>query len=290
MRKKENWLFGFAAIGAVAALTKILEYVGIKPNWGSAASMVATIPVTPHDYSALGWGIVLFIFSIALSAYGFYLSMRSRKKTPAQTPPPSPLTIISAHWGIGGNAYKDVTDIVRDHAKPDSVNLPASIGLFGDPYPNATKHLHVAYSVARRWEVTVKEGEHLRLPEKEGEEQTRKDREARVAKAATLLTPNDRLIASLTEIEFNLYKSARSEFQLLPWSQKVALKRICDVGSIGVQELKVNLSRDGFSNPTLIIDDLVFKGFLERTHGGLLKPQATQAKWLEVLFGEIQLC
>ena len=73
--RRENWLFGFAAIGAVAALTKILEYAGInpftKPGGAGPATPTPVPPIPVHDTTALVWGIGLFLFSIGLSIYGF---------------------------------------------------------------------------------------------------------------------------------------------------------------------------------------------------------------------------
>ncbi len=73
--RRDNWLFGFAAIGAVAGLTKILEYAGINPfTKPIGAGVMTPSPVPPipvHDTGALLWGIGLFLFSIGLSIYGF---------------------------------------------------------------------------------------------------------------------------------------------------------------------------------------------------------------------------
>jgi diadenosine tetraphosphate (Ap4A) HIT family hydrolase len=74
------------------------------------------------------------------------------------------LQILSAKWGIGGDAYKDVTDIVRKHAKADSIEIPAQIGLLQDPYPGSGKQLKVLYSFAEKHEAIVQEGHNLVLP------------------------------------------------------------------------------------------------------------------------------
>jgi hypothetical protein len=57
------------------------------------------------------------------------MASKNRAQTASVKPTSAeqPLAIIFAHWGIGGDAYKDVTNVVRDHAKPDSIP-PASIG------------------------------------------------------------------------------------------------------------------------------------------------------------------
>src|SRR5437588_6855018 len=77
MRKRENWLFGFAILGAVAAFLKILEYFGItaQPKTGQATPM----PVT-HPHAGLVWGIGMFVLSIALSGYGFYYANRRQPR------------------------------------------------------------------------------------------------------------------------------------------------------------------------------------------------------------------
>jgi hypothetical protein len=63
------------------------------------------------------------------------MASKNRAQTASVKPTSAeqPLAIIFAHWGIGGDAYKDVTNVVRDHAKPDSIP-PRFNWLFGDPY------------------------------------------------------------------------------------------------------------------------------------------------------------
>jgi hypothetical protein len=83
-KKRENWLFIFAAVGAIAALVKILEYFGITPGTPPPATTAGGPPlpvpvgVPPHSYAGLLWGGLLFAFSIALSAYGFYLANKRK--------------------------------------------------------------------------------------------------------------------------------------------------------------------------------------------------------------------
>src|ERR1017187_6720409 len=129
------------------------------------------------------------------------------------------LSIISARWGIGGNAYKDVTEIVRSHTKPDSINIPASAGLFGDPYPNTPKQLRVVYVIARQWEVSIKESENLALPEKRGEEQGNPSRyeegfNAKLAKREEV----DRILdRGISDTEYNLLIKLKAAFLSLRW-------------------------------------------------------------------------
>jgi len=152
-----------------------------------------------------------------------------------------PLIILSARWGIGGDAYKDVTDIVRNNAKLDSVNLPASIGLFGDPYPNVPKHLNVAYLIGRRWDVSVPEEGHLILPEKEGEEQARKEQEQRRARLAAL-----RREVSLSQAETRTYNALKTDFDAMPWAEKWALRLIYQKPLIHFNYLEVEMRNYGF--------------------------------------------
>jgi hypothetical protein len=83
-KKRENWLFLFAIVGAIAALVKILEYFGISPRTPPSAPVAGAPPlsvpvvVPPHSYAGLLLGSLLFAFSIALSIYGFYLANKRR--------------------------------------------------------------------------------------------------------------------------------------------------------------------------------------------------------------------
>jgi hypothetical protein len=85
-RKKENWLFLFAALGALAALTRILEYVNINP-FKPAQQAPSGAPVTPTSptiiTSGLWWAIGFVVFSIALSLAGLYFSNRRSNKLTA---------------------------------------------------------------------------------------------------------------------------------------------------------------------------------------------------------------
>jgi hypothetical protein len=75
MRKRENWLFGFAAIGAVAAVLKILEYFQIgRDDWASLLRLPSLPSLNP-----LGSAIGLAAISLILSGYGIYLSHRRGK-------------------------------------------------------------------------------------------------------------------------------------------------------------------------------------------------------------------
>ena len=76
MQKRENWLFGFAAIGAVAALVEILEHLKITQITPSDWGRFLTPPI--QSLSPLVWGTILFALSLGLSLYGLYLSNRRR--------------------------------------------------------------------------------------------------------------------------------------------------------------------------------------------------------------------
>jgi hypothetical protein len=98
-KKRENWLFGFAAIGAVAALTKILEYFGVtfvQRPVGSGVTVAAPVIASAGGHiGALVWALVAITFSLALSIYGFFLSnrrMRSAKHESKDIVPASEFT------------------------------------------------------------------------------------------------------------------------------------------------------------------------------------------------------
>jgi hypothetical protein len=84
-KKRENWLFGFAAIGAVAALTKILEYFGVtfiqRPVVGGVTMPVPAMVSSSGHPGALIGAIAAVVFSLALSIYGFVLSNRRMRTT-----------------------------------------------------------------------------------------------------------------------------------------------------------------------------------------------------------------
>jgi hypothetical protein len=81
MRKRDNWLFAFAAIGAAAAFIEILKYFGITPQITATAE--PSVPVVP-SYAGLIWAGLLFAFSLALSGYGLYRVNR-RPRAPQGT-------------------------------------------------------------------------------------------------------------------------------------------------------------------------------------------------------------
>jgi hypothetical protein len=115
MRKRENWLFGFAAIGAVAALTKILEFCGFSFNKTAIVNSPPVSGATPvpmtHNYSALIWGIGLFAFSIGLSLYGLYKVNRKRNA-------PQPVRFQPKGMSTFGIATIDYAPkITRDYAR-----------------------------------------------------------------------------------------------------------------------------------------------------------------------------
>lgn len=111
--------------------------------------------------------------------------------------------------------YKDVTELVRAHAKPDSIRMPVVIGLLTDPFPNTHKHLSVTYSFAREWEVRANEGEELVLPEKYGEEQSVREIQAMKAKLNSMVDPENAFIVKLSETEYSLYRQLESSFNAL---------------------------------------------------------------------------
>ncbi|MGD0669328.1 MAG: hypothetical protein ABSB23_17355 [Bryobacteraceae bacterium] len=156
----------------------------------------------------------------------------------------APLRIIFAKWGIGGDAYRDVTEIVRRHCKPDAVNVPASVGLLGDPYPGAPKQLNVMYSFARVHWVEVKENAPLSLPEEEGKEYSRIETEKSRTRLATATRgasdPNR------SYLESKAYTELSDEFFRLSWAKKVALKILIYHGIIDEANLRLVMKGLGF--------------------------------------------
>jgi len=55
------------------------------------------------------------------------------------------LEIISAIYGSSRNGSTDVTDVLNSYIKDDSLNLPVSNSIFGDPCPGHFKSLYVKY-------------------------------------------------------------------------------------------------------------------------------------------------
>jgi hypothetical protein len=133
----------------------------------------------------------------------------------------TPLVILSAKWGIGGDAFKDVTEIVRAHAKSDSINIPVSIGVLHDPYPHVAKRLKVEYSFARKWWVDIPEGQNLILPETIGQEQATIETER--ARQRVQQIKQITASAATSATEDRVYNRLRNDFDSLSWAQKLAL-------------------------------------------------------------------
>lgn len=236
-----------------------------------------------NEFLSIGALLFYGLVVIVLISLGVVLkAIRKTRYSPDYAPASGPLHILSAHWGIGGDASKDVTEIVRRHAKPDSINIPASVGLFGDPYSGSGKYLNVVYSFARRREITVPELVHLVLPEKEGEEQSKKALEARHAQLDALRRPDDCLVAKISQTEWNLYTAMEKDFVALPWCQKLALRRIHILVNDSIEQFKIALTNDGFVDSAQIVDQLMCKGFLEQRNG-ILRIAASTAKFIDVI-------
>jgi len=230
------------------------------------------------------WLIAGSTFSTGLL---FYLGMR-RRVLPiarvAETSETRPLKIISAKWGIGGDAYEDVTEIICKRAKPDAVNLPVEKGLLGDPFPNAVKHLIVKYSYAREWSVTINESERLVLPEKPGEEQATvfmRDAKEKLAKLRESTKEND-LILTMTDTEYRQYIQTDQQFSGLPWSHRITIRQIHKVGQYAAGHFRSILSRNGFSDPSRMVEDLKSYGFIEERQG-FVRISPTIAKFIDAI-------
>jgi hypothetical protein len=123
------------------------------------------------------------------------------------------------------------------------------------------------------------------------EEKRRNENEVLKNKVAKLISPEDKLIATFTEVEYKLFAAMRSDFAALPWCQKIALKRISGVGVAVSSDFQRELSATlGFADPEKIVGQLQRRGFLEDTPDGTLKLPAGKAKWIEVLLETQALC
>lgn len=281
---------------------------GIELLWTVVGATVVASLLALIQYLKSHWDFVA-LFAVFLASFTALLCGAIRRRNPrvtsindepklqaeCRTISPSishPLSIISARWGIGGDAYKDVTKIVREHAKPDSVNIPVSKGLFGDPYPNTLKRLTVVYSIARarEWEITVEESQTLRLPEKEGEEQSRKELERMQARLHALQGgAEDAILSSgISDAEYNLFMKLKGVFNSLRWCEKVALERICELGTVASRDLQIRLGADGFGDPAKIVGQLIYKGLVDETVAGMLRPK--DARWIDALLKDNPVC
>jgi hypothetical protein len=233
------------------------------------------------------------VFGIFLCAFFFAHRRDGRLEFPAAqrvTQPDSasqavaPLRIVSAKWGIDGDAYKDVTDIVRGHCKPGSVNIPASVGLLGNPYPGAVKRLVVTYSFARERWVEVQENKLLSLPETEGQEYSRLETEkARARLAAMTHGASD---PNRSYLEAKAYTELSDEFLRLSWAMKVALKILIYHGIIDEGSLKRVMKGLGFGPEDWISIEII-RGLrncnlLEyRPESGTLRPNPARLRDVE---------
>ncbi|MGD1098138.1 MAG: hypothetical protein ABSB35_39890 [Bryobacteraceae bacterium] len=230
---------------------------------------------------AIPWTLVVILVAV------LYLSRKRIATTSIGEV--GPLTILSARWGIGGDAYKDVTGIIRSHAKPGSVNLPASIGLLGDPYPHTVKRLIVEYSFARNWSVDIKENEALSLPEKDGQEQARVEMDKLKARLASITrgagNPNR------SYLEAQAFTQLSEEFAALSWVKKVAIKLLVFHGIADEITLRHVLSNLGLGPEayilTNLISDLRTCNLLEyKTDNGALKPNPARLKDVEEIVAD----
>lgn len=238
------------------------------------------------DYMAAATNIIitaLLWITLIVAIWRNISSARKTRRGPQTNTADQPLIIARARWGIGGDAYKDVTDIVRNHAQPDSLHIPASVGLFGDPYPGAAKELRVTYLIARQWEVLVPDGKTLILPEKEGEEQSRKEMQVMRAKLDALRGgAMDALLASgISDAEYASFMRIKQRFLSLRLCDKVALKRLCDAGEMSSRDLQISLSSAGFADPAKSVGQLIYDGLVEEIVGGRLRPK--EARCIDAL-------
>jgi hypothetical protein len=79
----KKWIFVFTALSGAGGLACILQWAEIKPEdlWGWHVSLAV-----PH-WLWLAFGILLFVLSIGLSAYGIYSRTQPRESIGAQKKP-----------------------------------------------------------------------------------------------------------------------------------------------------------------------------------------------------------
>jgi hypothetical protein len=93
-----------------------------------------------HEYSALAWGIGLFVFSFGLSAYGLYSVNRKKQG----------LEIHSAHWGPTATRFENITKDIRSRIVGNSLDVLVDYRDLGDPlrFRGEGKKLTVEYSLS----------------------------------------------------------------------------------------------------------------------------------------------
>ena len=172
------------------------------------------------------------------------------------------------------------------HGHPDAPNAPAWVVLL------LVTWAVLGYLIYLR----VKYGPTVLQPSEQSMADARKQWQAEFEqqqnakqKLATALSAEDVLLSGLSDTEYRLYQGVKANFTNLHWSQKIALKRICGVGTVELDGIKDGLEADGLAHPDWIIQELVTKGFLERNIGILSLPVA-KAKWIEILFEGVRLC
>jgi hypothetical protein len=192
-----------------------------------------------------------------------------------ESDPPGRLRIISAKWG-GSGAFTDVTQTVRENAKPDSAKIPVEVSRFGDPCSGKHKVLHLRYSYDREFAVSVAEGDVLTLPEPIGEEQSNPAKKP----------PDPDEIEKLRNSGMSptaraLFERLHQDYRGAPWSQKIALKRLCEAGGMSNNALIQRLQSDGFSDAVKVIGQLEYVGFTETSVGGNISPRYPE--WIDAI-------
>jgi hypothetical protein len=114
-------------------------------------------------YSLIGAVIVSFIWAAHYSRHRVGDETAAERK-PA---PPRLLFIKSASYGLGNDAYADVTVLLKGYVKHNCVNVPVSNSTFNmDPFPGKPKHLRVYYLLdGVEHEIVRHEGDQLVLPD-----------------------------------------------------------------------------------------------------------------------------
>lgn len=213
-------------------ITYGVNHLGVAGPWLIAATL-------------LTFGIVMLGWDILARAYQNKKPLLDEANTLSED---RTLVIVSARWGIGGDAYQDVTNVVRRNAKLDSLNMPASIGLLGDPYERAPKHLRIVYLVGRRWEISVPEWQTAVLPEKDGEEQQRKEEELlhKDLDSKRAYVKKLQQETQLSAADTRTHNALKSEFDAMPWAQKLTLHAIYRSPGMDLGSLVRNIEGYGF--------------------------------------------
>jgi hypothetical protein len=250
---------------------------GIKLLWSAGGAAVATVVHAVVGFFTGHPNLVALLITaataaiLAIVALIIYNNPRPGKHQSASLDPalPSPettetgrLKIISARYGIGGEAYKPVTEQLCKIAKPDSLHFsggPQSYNalFWPDPYPNLRKHLKAVYSFTS--EATFDEDTEIILPILDVPKE-------HSPKVDALPSPQ------MSQGEYKMSNNARGVFENLPPAQKVLVKRIYESPGLQVAPLIAGLEAQGFADPGAVLNAVLQTELVEKNFTGNVNP------------------